>query len=250
MMTRLFWPIVALACMMAMTTAVANEAAEHLTDSSYSIIFSREPAPQLLDKERYYPMQLSNGSAYVCVLPEEQRKREETGKRFEVNSRLPAHVVSSLHHIFRDWCFNTVDGWWTYMFCWNNKVEQFHAPPLVLRDGKLLAESSRAQSYFLLGAAPPIDTMDFRYGMAPSGERYIYTKYRNGDVCDLTQTPRMTEVRMYCAPEGEKSSLRVHESEVCRYVARVKSRRACIPELQRQVTRSVITCHELSYTQK
>ncbi|ESL11599.1 hypothetical protein TRSC58_00646 [Trypanosoma rangeli SC58] len=215
---------------------------------NYKVLFSRNPVPRGLRKEQYYPVRLSNGSRFVCVVPEVSQQQETSAVLFVVNSDAPARFLQRIHERFHNVCVQMLDGWWTYRFCWNDKVEQLHLPVAILRDGVLLAtESLGTPTRFLLGVAPSKEALNFHFGIDPFGDRYISTRYPNGDICDLTNAPRETEIRLYCAQPNEKEKMTLREVEVCRYVTSVKLKDACLPELQPQMGQQPITCHEIVF---
>ncbi|EAN91270.1 hypothetical protein, conserved [Trypanosoma cruzi] len=219
---------------------------EHAMGLNYKVAFSQKPPPRGLSKEQYYSMRLRNGSFFVCVLPEVLLEQRSSAALFEANSEVPVKFIERIHERFKKVCINLLEGWWTYRLCWNDAIVQVHLPTVILSDGVLLTtEPQGPQTQFLLGTSPSKDDLNFRYGVDALGNRYIFTKYPNGEVCDLTNAPRETEVRLYCARDNEEEKMTLREVEVCRYVVSLTSRHACIQELQQEVTQRTITCHEL-----
>ncbi|ORC91337.1 uncharacterized protein TM35_000063420 [Trypanosoma theileri] len=216
-------------------------------DTSYSIVFSHERIPaELPSSSQYYPMKLSNGSSYLCMIPDTSPTKESLStSSLEVHSRVSSRTTAILHAALNDWCYHQREEWWSYQLCWNTRIVQFHQEVIMMHgDGNTpLVSSAGNKNFFLLGMSPPAEAVELRYGVDPSGERYIYTMYTNGHICDLTKMPRVTEVRLYCAREDDREKLQVVESEVCRYVASVYSGRACVPELRRQIVQSEIRCY-------
>ncbi|RNF06593.1 hypothetical protein TraAM80_03863 [Trypanosoma rangeli] len=215
---------------------------------NYRVLFSRNPLPRGLHKEQYYPLRLSNGSRFVCVVPEVSQQQETSAVLFAVNRNVPARLLQRIHERFRNVCVRFIDGWWTYQFCWNDEVVQLHLPTMILKDGVLLAtESQGSPTRFLLGVAPSKESLSFHFGIDPFGDRFISTRYPNGDLCDLTNAPRETEIRLYCAQSNEEEKMTLREVEACRYVTSLKSKYACIPELQPEMGQQPITCHEIDF---
>ncbi|RNF18488.1 protein OS-9 isoform X1 [Trypanosoma conorhini] len=221
---------------------------EQAMEFNYKVVFTRQPPPRGLGREQYYPVRLSNGSAFVCVVPEGSQQHESPAALFEVNRSVPAQFLQRIDESFRDLCVSLLEGWWTYRFCWNNDVVQLHLPMMTLGDGVLLeTELQGSPTHFLLGVAPSKEALSFHFGMDAFGERFIRTRYPNGDLCDLTKAPRETEIRLYCARNNEIETMTLREVEVCRYVASVTSKLACIPALQQEMTERLMTCHELLF---
>ncbi|KAH8607881.1 putative Glucosidase II beta subunit like protein [Trypanosoma vivax] len=234
------------------------------TNSKYTVEFSHMPTPLGTEGKQHYPMRLENGSTYVCVMPDSPPQPTsgvdvptETNKRGnnEVEDAIfkPHEVVlpqsfevinSSLHNM----CYKLNDGWWTYRLCWGDRMEQYHVPPADNKAEKNKAPKSppRERTHYLLGIAPPQDTLDLRYGVDLRGHRFIYTVYSDGDACDLTHLPRVTEIRLYCPPEGESTELlmTVREAEMCYYILSLSLRGVCVKELQKpQQKPSIIRCY-------
>lgn len=240
-----------LALFVALLNLVLTDAAlsplRHLMSVNHRIVFTQDPVPSGVDATRYYPMRLRNGTSFVCVLPHEAHHlQEKLSAQFEKNSLVSTNVSSDIHEAFRGLCFRMMEGWWTYILCWNDRVEQLHFALTLSGDGKHIAvDSDSSLSHFSLGVAPPEKSIRFRYGIDDLDNVYIYTRYKNGDVCDITRMPRATEVRLYCAQDGEEKQLMIRETEACQYVATLTLKRTCAFGLRRKLTNSVTTCHRL-----
>uniref|UniRef100_A0A6B2L9W3 MRH domain-containing protein n=1 Tax=Arcella intermedia TaxID=1963864 RepID=A0A6B2L9W3_9EUKA len=110
----------------------------------------------------------------------------------------------------QDRCLYRLEGWWTYEFCYGKHVRQFHQD----KDGTIVAS-------FNLGLKT-----DASKGVA--GEDFYYEKFSKGTVCDLTAQPRTCEIRYYCSPEAEVSSLSsIKEPSSCNYIIRIDTPLLC-----------------------
>ncbi|CBH18080.1 hypothetical protein, conserved [Trypanosoma brucei gambiense DAL972] len=226
---------------------------EEVTEHKYNIVFSRDPVPSGLSEEQYYPMRLSNGSAYLCVLPDitVEEKKTLQAEDSELDVPLSLEHVAVVNRALKNMCYTMEESWWTYRLCWGSGVEQFHRSAVAGDSKSNAPKQMKEDPHFVLGVAPPADVLDLRYGVNTKGLRYIYTIYSDGLTCDLTQLPRTTEVQLYCAREGEGNSptMRVREAEVCRYIVSLTAKEVCLLGLKEiQQRYGVITCHETKPT--
>lgn len=136
-------------------------------------------------------------------------------------------------------CLYFVSGWWSYSFCNNRKVVQYHAiassapgqPPTpdpsmkeyVLGSEQTIPESSKSDT----PTKPAKDAIPAE--LQVNGDKpYLTQKLVAGTVCDLTLRPRTIEVQYHCVPgmKGEKIGW-VKEVTICSYVMVVNTGRLC-----------------------
>lgn len=136
-------------------------------------------------------------------------------------------------------CLYFVSGWWSYSFCNNRKVVQYHAiasgspgqPPTpdpsmkeyVLGSERTIPESAKSETAASSGTdAVPAE-------LQVNGDKpYLTQKLIAGTICDLTLRPRTIEVQYHCVPgmKGDKISW-VKEVTICSYVMVVNTGRLC-----------------------
>ena len=79
---------------------------------------------------------------------------------------------------------NQLSGFWTYEFCINNKIRQFH-----------ISEDGKDRKEYILGTyADSSGTIQVQNGTIIS--RYVSMEWKDGTFCDLTNTPRETLVEV------------------------------------------------------
>ncbi|KAI9719162.1 MAG: Protein OS-9 [Chrysothrix sp. TS-e1954] len=138
-------------------------------------------------------------------------------------------------------CLYYVAGWWTYSFCFNNGVRQFHAVPA--RGGMVgsIMEDPAVHA-FNLGLMPKSsekkeDGKDLRPGssrtdlssqLQAKGEmKYLVQTLEGGSVCDLTGNERRIEVQFHCNPGAQDQISLIKETASCVYLMIIQTPRLC-----------------------
>ena len=135
-------------------------------------------------------------------------------------------------------CIYFVSGWWSYSFCYNESVRQFHPLPTGRNVPVYPPQEDRSVDAYVLGRfdarAQP------RRGQKSIGERsvaelevkgqtrYLVHHLKGGTVCDLTGEERSVEVQFRCdstAPT-DKISL-IKETAICQYRMVISTPRLC-----------------------
>lgn len=141
-----------------------------------------------------------------------------------------------------DTCLYYVSGWWSYSFCQNTEIVQYHAlassPP-----GQPPKRDLHSPEY-VLGRVPMIpplpksaekSTVDDHdvdpipaQLQAKGKQRYLVQKLVGGTICDLTQRERTIEVQYHCVPgiHADKISW-IKEVTICAYVMVIDTPRLC-----------------------
>jgi protein OS-9 len=145
-------------------------------------------------------------------------------------------------------CLYFVSGWWSYSFCYNNEIVQFHQLPP--QPGKPLIPPTRDPStkQFVLGRAkasqkqPKEDEwgneIDVhrggKHGEPPKTElqvkgdtRYLVQRMDAGTTCDLTGKPRQVEVQYHCNPHVTDRIGYIKEVTTCSYLMVIYTPRLC-----------------------
>ncbi|CAG4985733.1 unnamed protein product [Parnassius apollo] len=121
-------------------------------------------------------------------------------------------------------CLNGGTGWWKYEFCYGKHVIQYHVDrngeKTTLLLGKFNEEAHLEWIKENRGKAPkPIDV-----------RTSISHFYSGGDVCDKTDKPRQTEVKLKCLENSSSPaqvSLYLLEPRTCHYILGVESPLIC-----------------------
>lgn len=134
-------------------------------------------------------------------------------------------------------CLYFMSGWWTYSFCNNREVVQYHAMSSTPR-GQPPKRDPHDPEY-VLGRVPTIPASaakntDPERDPVPAelqyngDQRYLVQKLEAGTICDLTGRARTIEVQYHCVPgmKGDKISW-LKEVTICAYVMGVNTGRLC-----------------------
>jgi len=150
-------------------------------------------------------------------------------------------------------CLFYVSGWWSYNFCYNKDIVQFHsvrtgaggAPvkdpktaeyvlgraPVPVRAKKPNTDTAVQKVHSGSGGGAP-DTK----GVAPPNtelqvkgdQRYLVQRLDGGTLCDLTGRPRTIEIQYHCHPGASGDRIGwIKEVTTCTYVMVVQTPRLC-----------------------
>lgn len=144
-------------------------------------------------------------------------------------------------------CLYFVSGWWSYSFCYNSEIVQFHQLPP--QPGKPLIPPTRdpTTKQFVLGKAKAaqqskedewgneIDVhQGGKHGKPPKTElqvkgdtRYLVQRMEGGTTCDLTGKPRRVEVQYHCNPHVTDRIGYIKEVTTCSYLMVIYTPRLC-----------------------
>jgi protein OS-9 len=143
-------------------------------------------------------------------------------------------------------CLYFVSGWWSYSFCYNSEITQFHQLPP--QPGKPLLPPQRdpTTKQFVLGKAKASDSKEDEWGYQidvhksknahepPKTElqvkgdtRYLVQKMEGGTTCDLTGKPRRVEVQYHCNPHVTDRIGYIKEVTTCSYLMVIYTPRLC-----------------------
>jgi protein OS-9 len=201
--------------------------------------------------ETYELMQL-DGEPYLCSIPTvEPPVRNETS---EAEARA-AEQKELARASDRGWellqdlegnCLYYVSGWWSYSFCYNSEIIQFH--PLPPQAGKPAVPPQRdpATKQYILGKAKPSQSREDEWGnhidvhkgknndeppktelQVKGDTRYLAQKMEGGTTCDLTGKARKVEVQYHCNPHVTDRIGYIKEVTTCSYLMVVYTPRLC-----------------------
>jgi len=126
-------------------------------------------------------------------------------------------------------CLYFVSGWWSYSFCHNREVRQFHQLPPQQNNQWPPTEDPETQSY-VLGQAAQDGTRYPGEGteLQATGElRYLVQKLGGGTICDLTGKERKIEVQFHCNSHGTDRIDWIKEVSICCYLMVIYTPRLC-----------------------
>lgn len=189
-----------------------------------------------------------DGEQYLCILPvvdtplrnetseaearaaEQKELARATDRGWELLQDLEGH------------CLYFMSGWWSYSFCYNSEITQFHSLPTI--PGKPPVPDKSAKE-FVLGRTAHKDSKEDEWGhqleshkkpphsppkteLQVKGEsRYLVQKMEGGTTCDLTGKPRRVEVQYHCNPHVDDRIGYIKEVTTCAYLMVVYTNRLC-----------------------
>jgi protein OS-9 len=143
-------------------------------------------------------------------------------------------------------CLYYVSGWWSYAFCYNKDITQFHQLPTQPGKPMLPPQRDLTTKQFVLGRAKGKESkedewgnqVDVHKGKQSSGPpktelqvkgdtRYLVQRMEGGTTCDLTGKPRRVEVQFHCNPHVTDRIGYIKEVTTCSYVMVVYTPRLC-----------------------
>ena len=200
-----------------------------------------------------YEVMILDDEQYFCTIPiVDPPLKNET---FEAEARA-AEQKELARATDRGWellqdlegnCLYYISGWWSYSFCYNNEITQFHQLPP--QPGKPLIPPTRdpTTKQFVLGKAKAaqqaradewgneIDVhKGAKHGEPPKTElqvkgdtRYLVQRMEGGTTCDLTGKPRRVEVQYHCNPHVTDRIGYIKEVTTCSYQMVIYTPRLC-----------------------
>lgn len=149
-------------------------------------------------------------------------------------------------------CLYFISGWWSYSFCYNAHVKQFHQSPPGKGTPIFPPVEDPATPSYVLGKFgevrnrfEDVDGVDGGRdaGLPPqegeegmtteiqakgtSSSRYLSQKLSGGTTCDLTGSPRRVEIQFHCHPQSADRIGWIKEVSTCSYLMVVYTPRLC-----------------------
>jgi protein OS-9 len=215
-------------------------------------------------KARTYELMVLHNRPYLCsLLPQnatsdseeaddadtaEQQRQQQTAEETALAlQKAKAHGWQLLKPL-REACLYKFEGWWTYKFCHEQEMVQFHALPWSRGSGvSKWPPRPDPDATYVMGRVAEIGADEIKAEdeeQSRSGEKddevvskdvaiqgttkYLVHYMRGGTLCDLTLRDRKAEVQYHC---DEASSIdyidKVIEVATCSYVVVVKTPRLC-----------------------
>lgn len=211
-----------------------------------------------------YERLILHGRPHLCHIPVVEpispNKTESTpsaADREKELDRAIARGAELLQDITSNQCLYYSTGWWTYSFCYDSQITQFHALPLgangrpwppqedpetpsyVLgkyrKQDKVVTEQveQQQQQQDLQHTQKQEKTQDTR-AFALSTEvqtkaetNYLVQRLEGGTPCDLTGNDRKVEVQFHCNPQLTDRIGWIKETATCAYLMVIYTPRLC-----------------------
>lgn len=146
-------------------------------------------------------------------------------------------------------CMYFISGWWSYSFCYNQHVTQFHqlppgrggippyppvedeaTPSYVLGrfdDGREQAGQIDGQRNIGSSAKDNSGGLEVAELQAKGDMRYLVQKLSGGTTCDLTGKPRKVQIQFHCHPQSTDRIGWIKEVSTCSYLMVIYTPRLC-----------------------
>ncbi|KAK5088510.1 Protein OS-9 [Lithohypha guttulata] len=188
-----------------------------------------------------YEYLIGNGRPYLCAIPQVTLNVNETedNPALETEHDLVAAADRGwqlLKDMEGQQCLYYTTGWWSYMFCYNSYVKQYHALPAQQARQWPPAEDPNTSSYVLgsydsspgkkatIDGSPQPKPGDLQ---TQSETTFLVQKLDNGTPCDLTGKPRKVEVQYHCSPGTPDHIGWIKETATCAYQMVIYTSRLC-----------------------
>lgn len=234
-------------------TKVSPDSTSSISPEKKDINEENPSLPYLSQPHETNELLYLHGTPYVCQIPviapsphNETSEREARAAERQELARATDRGWELLKGL-EDNCLYFVSGWWSYRFCYNSEVTQFHH--LTLQPGKQEPpKRDPTTKQFILGRVDLNEEhgwehsnrksnsqIDVHHGkqahrleiQLKGGSRYLVQKMERGTICDLTGKPRRVEVQFHCSPSLTDRIGYIKEVATCSYMMIVYTPRLC-----------------------
>jgi protein OS-9 len=229
----------------------SDPSADTILSHTYNLV-TLPPQSYLCSIPAIAPPLPPNQTAAALARTEEARERD----------RASASGWSIIHSSLDGNCLYYMSGWWSYSFCYDQEIVQFHALPAGTHKGGVPPVRDPQSAEYVLGRVHydqhdpnhhhhhrderdgGQDDVVGRDGDAPApgtelappnselavkdNQRYLVQRLDGGTLCDLTGRERTIEVQYHCHPgiPGERIGW-IKEVTTCTYLMVVQTPRLC-----------------------
>jgi protein OS-9 len=183
------------------------------TSSSASDTDLAEPSIAFEDAASLrYELMVRKDQAYLCSLPiappesADTSKSSKTAKEEEQELALATKRGWDLLKGMEGSCLYLISGYWSYSFCYNQGVRQFHQLPPGRNVPVYPPVEDKTESAYILGKfdeSGKDEPTESGLKLAGSGHsRYLTRKLSGGTKCDLTGDERSIEVQVCLQDDG------------------------------------------------
>ncbi|KAI5369545.1 Putative mannose-6-phosphate receptor binding domain superfamily, MRH domain, protein OS-9 [Septoria linicola] len=212
------------------------------------------------EQEYQHEHMMLDGQPWLCRIPKVKAQPTGTPANETLSKTEEDKELTRAHD--RGWellsemegnCVFFISGWWSYRFCYNQGIKQFHQlppsrgvpvyPPVEDPGvpGYMLGtyakrldadEASRERDWDGQSALEKSEGAKRRHSkhgeLVQRGEsRYLVQKLGGGTVCDLTGKERKIEVQFHCSPQAADRIALIKETSTCAYLMVIQTPRLC-----------------------
>ena len=240
------------------TTADASTTSGELSTLRHESSDTSSPGAEdfVLKKPETYEYMMLDSNPYLCALPlaEATKNGTEAPKSKDDQAKELARATDKGWELLKELegnCMYFVSGWWSYSFCYNNEVKQFHALPPGKGGVPIFppTEDETVPSFVLGHFGSPKKSQPKQVDASLDGRnsrekddksttelaqiqtkgdmRYMVQKLSDGTTCDITGRPRRVEVQFHCHPQSADRIGWIKEVSTCAYLMVIYTPRLC-----------------------
>ncbi|KAJ5780848.1 hypothetical protein N7457_006008 [Penicillium paradoxum] len=178
----------------------------------------------------------------LCQIPhvtvdEHNATKDKENSKTEEQKEL-AHATDRGLELLREMegkCMYYFSGWWSYSFCYQKQIKQFHALPAGRGIPHYPPIEDTDTHSFILGRfiedkgeeAKQSTKTDVAELHTKGGSRYLVQHLGGGTKCDLTGRERKVEVQFHCHPQSTDHIGWIKELTTCSYLMVIYTPRLC-----------------------
>ncbi|KIX01257.1 uncharacterized protein Z518_08982 [Rhinocladiella mackenziei CBS 650.93] len=225
----------------------ASSPQTHLSDLSSDLSpENNDPShPESVNSPGAYEHIILHGNPHLCFIPEAKpgtsngttaepssaEREKELDQAVKRGSQLLQGMASNQ-------CLYYSTGWWTYSFCYNAQITQFHALPPGTNGRVWPPQEDPTTPSYILGkfenpkAAKSPAQADSDHGLSTEVKskaetNYLVRRLEGGTPCDLTGNDRKVEVQFHCNPQLTDRIGWIKETATCAYLMIIYTPRLC-----------------------
>lgn len=201
-----------------------------------------------------YEMMMLHDQEFLCTIPNVSTSSHNDTSEAEARAEEQKELTRAtdrgwelLQDLERN-CLYFIDGWWSYSFCYNSQVTQFHQlPPQPGRPHYPPQRDPKTAQYVLgrvrgneqdLQGDYVNEVVEMHTGanghipprteiQAKGDTRYLVQRMEGGTTCDLTGRPRRIEIQYHCSPQASDRIGWIKEVTTCSYLMVIYTPRLC-----------------------
>jgi protein OS-9 len=192
--------------------------------------------------EEDYEWLVLRGRPYLCSLPRVEEVPTDAKPESDSKADQEKDLVTAADRgweLLRDLegkCLFFVSGWWSYSFCYNSQIKQFHQLPPGSGAPIYPPQEDPSTPSYVLGRFKETNREQSEGSQKNSittelqtkGEtRYLVQKLGGGTTCDLTGKDRRVEVQFHCHPQSTDRIGWIKEVSTCTYLMIIYTPRLC-----------------------
>lgn len=190
-----------------------------------------------------YERILLHSYPHLCFIPEAKpsvnnatHEEPSAADKEKELDRAVTRASELLQGMASNQCLYYSTGWWTYSFCYNSQVTQFHALPPGANGRVWPPQEDPTTPSYVLGKfeAPkkPDSAGNNEHTLSTEVKsqaetNYLVQRLEGGTPCDLTGNNRKIEVQFHCNPQLTDRIGWIKETATCAYMMMIYTPRLC-----------------------